>query len=121
MERAVASSLDPAQDLELCAQTTHTTDVPAITIEADEAHHHPALSKRLCRSAFPHDRHRYGRFLMQNGRPNVQGRVQPNDASWPIAPIQPKTLKPTFAKAGRGSPTAKMAEADSRSAHLARL
>jgi hypothetical protein len=55
--------------------------VPAITIEADEAHHHPALSTRPCRSAFPHDRHRNGRFLMQNGRPNVQGSVQLNGAS----------------------------------------
>ncbi len=31
VERAVASSLDRAQALELCAQTTHATDVPATT------------------------------------------------------------------------------------------
>ncbi|MFL9921566.1 hypothetical protein PQR75_40690 [Paraburkholderia fungorum] len=29
--RAVASSLDPAQALELCTQTTHATDVSATT------------------------------------------------------------------------------------------
>src|SRR5260370_26572236 len=54
-------------------------------------------------------------------RSNVRAKAWANVRRWPIAPIQLKTLKPTFAKAGRGSPTAKMAEADSRSAHLARL